>query len=184
MTRWLKCTLAAALAGLAGCASLPAGPSLNALPGSRVPFEQFQVDDAACRQYAYQSVGGTTPSAAANQSVAASAAVGTALGAATGALVSGGSGSGTAVGAGVGLLTGAAVGSSYAGGSYYATQQRYDAAYYQCMYAKGNKVPVYGGVARAPAYPPPAASPAPYPPPPNAPPPNAPPPNAPPPVPR
>ena len=182
MNPWLPRTVVVALAGLAGCATLPEGPSLNALPGSRVSFEQFQVDDAACRQYAYQSVGGTTPSAAANQSVAASAAAGTVLGAATGALVSGGSGSGTAVGAGVGLLTGAAVGSSYAGGSYYATQQRYDGAYYQCMYAKGNKIPVYGGFARTPAYPPQAAS-APYPPPPNAAPPY-PPPNAPPPAPR
>jgi hypothetical protein len=175
MKRWRTATLVVALAGLAGCASLPTGPSLNALPGSRVGFEQFQVDDAACRQYAYQSVGGTTPSTAANQSVAASAAVGTALGAATGALVTG-TGSGAAWGAGFGLLTGAAVGSSYAGGSYYATQQRYDGAYYQCMYAKGNKVPVYGGYARAPSYAPAApqpaaAQPAPYPPPPNAPPP-------------
>jgi len=180
MKRWLTRTLVVALAGLAGCASLPTGPSLNALPGSRKSFDQFVVDDAACRQYAYESVGGTTASAAANQSVAASAVVGTALGAATGALVSGGSGSGAAVGAGVGLLTGAAVGSSYAGVAYYATQQRYDGSYYQCMYAKGNKVPVYGGVARAPSYPPPAATPAPYPPPPTAPPP----PNMPPPIPR
>lgn len=171
MKRRLTPIVLVALAGLAACASLPTGPSLNALPGSRVTFEQFQLDDAACRQYAFQSVGGTTPSTAANQSVAASAAVGTALGAATGALVSGGSGSGTAVGAGVGLLTGAAVGTSYASGSYYATQQRYDGAYYQCMYAKGNKVPVYGGYARAPSYAPAAAAPAPYPPPPNAPPP-------------
>jgi hypothetical protein len=168
----LKPILAVALAGLAGCATLPEGPSLNALPGSRRTFEQFQADDAVCRQYAYAQVGGKTASQAANESVVASAAVGTALGAATGALVSGGSGSGAAVGAGVGLLAGSAVGTSYASGSYYATQQRYDGAYFQCMYTKGHKVPVSGGAARtAPYYAPPAGQVAPYPPPPNAPPP-------------
>jgi hypothetical protein len=170
----LKLWVAIALAALTGCAVLPSTPSLSALPGSKKTFDQFQVDDGVCRQYAYQQVGGKTATQAANESVAASAAVGTALGAATGALVSGGSGSGAAVGAGVGLLAGSAVGTSYASGSYYATQQRYDGAYFQCMYAKGHKVPVPGGVARtarAPYGAPPAGEIAPYPPPAHAPPP-------------
>jgi hypothetical protein len=54
------------------------------------------------------------------------------------------------VGAGVGLLGGALVGSSYGYGSAYGLQQRYDAGYTQCMYAKGHKVPVYGRYTSSP----------------------------------
>jgi hypothetical protein len=76
-------------------------------------------------------------------------------------------GAGAAIGAGTGLLLGSAAGSSYAAGSYYAVQRRYDNAYVQCMYAKGNQVPRYrrpGRSAPRRSYdlPPPAA----YPPPP------------------
>jgi len=166
-----------ALALVAGCASLPTGPSVMSLPGSRKNFDQFRVDDADCRQYAYVQVGGTTPQQAATESGVASAVVGTAVGAGAGALIGGSQGAG--VGAGIGLVTGALVGQGYAGGAYYSVQQRYDYAYQQCMYAKGNKIPVSSYYAqslreRAPAT-------APYPPPPNAASPNIPPPNAPPP---
>jgi hypothetical protein len=50
------------------------------------------------------------------------------------------------VGAGGGLLTGTAAGAPAGAGSSGALQQRYDIAYVQCMYAKGNQVP---GVAAA-----------------------------------
>ena len=50
--------------------------------------------------------------------------------------------SGAGVGAGVGLLTGTAVGAGYGYDSAWVLQRRYDNAYLQCMYAKGNKVPV------------------------------------------
>lgn len=158
---------------VAGCASLPTGPSVMSLPGSRKNFDEFRADDAVCRQFAYEQVGGTTAQKAATESAVASAAVGTAIGAGAGALMAGSSGAG--VGAGVGLLTGALVGQSYAGGAYHSVQQRYDFAYQQCMYAKGHKIQVSGHFARslheqsaATAPPGPLA---PYPPPPNAPPP-------------
>jgi len=136
----------------AGCASLPAGPSVMSLPGSRKTFDEFRVDDAECRQFANVQVGGTTSQQAAAQSGVASAVVGTAVGAGAGALIGGSQGAG--VGAGVGLVTGALVGQGYAGGTYYAVQQRYDFAYQQCMYANGNQIP--GSVQRQRrSYPPP-----------------------------
>jgi hypothetical protein len=168
---------------LAGCVVLPpSGPSLQALPGSRSSFEQFQFDDATCRQYATAQIGGRTPGESAQESAAASAVAGTAIGAAAGAAI-GGSSEGAAVGAGIGLLTGAMAGLGASETSYSVAQRRFDSAYYQCMYARGHKVPVSGRYAQAmraaPARAP--APPAIVTPPPNAavPPPNAPPPAAP-----
>jgi hypothetical protein len=48
--------LAAALA-LSACASVPSGPSVMVLPGAGKPLDQFQLDDAACRQWATQQMG-------------------------------------------------------------------------------------------------------------------------------
>ena len=42
----------AAAVVLAGCASAPTGPSVMVLPGSGKTMEQFQGDDARCRQVA------------------------------------------------------------------------------------------------------------------------------------
>jgi hypothetical protein len=67
--------------GFSACASIPAGPNVLVLPGNGKSFEQFQTDDAACRQWSAQQTG-------------------------------------TSV------------------------QVRYDIAYAQCMYAKGNQIPV------------------------------------------
>ncbi len=142
MKRVLKLLSLAGALALAGCVVLPpAGPSLQALPGSRLSFEQFQMDDAACRQYATAQIGGRSATEAAQESQAASAVAGTAIGAATGAAF-GGSSEAAAVGAGIGLLTGAMAGWSSSEASYYAAQRRYDGAYYQCMYARGHRVPV------------------------------------------
>ncbi|HYM47572.1 MAG TPA: hypothetical protein VES91_03760 [Burkholderiaceae bacterium] len=174
-----KLIAAAAAVVLSGCATVPTGPTYSAMPGSRKTFDQFQFDDASCRQYAVQTIG-VTPNEAAADAAVGSAVVGTILGAAVGGLLGGGEGA--AVGAGMGLFGGSAVGASNAQYSSYATQQRLDNTYYQCMYSRGHKVPVPASYARslrqASAYP----APAPYvsAPPPNAaiPPPNAPPPNA------
>ncbi len=147
-SHFLPLTTAAALA-LSACVAMPSGPSVMVLPGTNKTFDQFRGDDYNCRQYAFAQVGGVSSAQAANNSALASAAVGTALGAAAGAAFNGGSGA--AVGAGVGLLTGAAVGSSNAQYAGYGTQRRYDAAYMQCMYASGHRIPSYGGaVATAP----------------------------------
>lgn len=134
--------LAIALAALAGCVSIPGGPSQMSLPGSGKSFEQFRFDDADCRGFASAQIGGSSPNQAAVDSGVGSAAVGTAIGAAAGALIDGSSGA--AAGAGVGLITGALIGSSTSYASGYALQHRYDMAYTQCMYAKGHKVPVSG----------------------------------------
>jgi hypothetical protein len=156
-----------ALLLLGACATLPSGPGILALPGSKKSFDEFRVDDGQCRQYANEQVGGATPSQAATNAGVGGAVVGTAVGAAAGAAIGGSSGA--AVGAGVGLLTGTAVGAGYGYDSAYSVQQRYDYAYLQCMYAKGNKVPVsraYVQSRQQPGSPPPH-----YPPPPDQPPP-------------
>jgi Glycine-zipper domain len=135
------------IAALSACATLPTGPSVMVLPGTDKSFDQFRMDDYLCRQFAYEQVGGVTGQQAAQKSAVSSAAVGTALGAVAGAAIgsaSGHMGEGMAIGAGSGLLLGSAAGSGYAEGSYYASQRRYDNAYVQCMYAKGNRVPVNG----------------------------------------
>ena len=53
---------------LAGCVSLPTGPSVLVLPGTGKSFDQFRLDDMDCRAYAYQSIGGTTTMDAARAS--------------------------------------------------------------------------------------------------------------------
>ena len=151
----------AALA-LAGCVSMPTGPSVNVLPGSGKNFDQFRADDYDCRQYAGSQTG-TSAEAAQENSTVKSAALGTAVGAAAGALI-GGRG-GAASGAAGGLIVGTAAGAGAGNASGYSLQRRYDNAYIQCMYAKGHRVPVAGRFETTrPA--PPAQSYAPPPPPP------------------
>ncbi len=156
---------------LAACTTIPAGPSVMVLPGTSKTFEQFQVDDAVCRQWGAQQVG-ITPRHAEAESTVAGAAVGTLVGAGLGAAIgaaTGSPGAGAAIGAGAGLLGGTAVGASAGQSSSWSVQRRYDVAYQQCMYAKGNQIP--GVVAASPR-----AAPTPPPPPPPAPRPGAPPP--------
>ena len=162
-----------------GCASVPTGPSVMVLPGTGKSFEAFQVDDAVCRQWAAEQTG-TSPGKASTQSTVGGAAIGTVVGAAAGAALGAAAGNpaiGAAAGAGVGLLGGTAVGASRADAYGGSVQRRYDMAYSQCMYAKGNQVPMARGAriqqpAAAPAGPPPP----PPPPPPAAVPPGTPPP--------
>jgi len=131
----------------AGCASVPTGPSVMALPGSDKSFEQFRSDDAQCRQFALSQVGGVAAGHAAVDAGVTSAAVGTLVGAAAGAAIGGHNGAG--VGAGTGLLVGSMAGSDAARSSAYGTQRNYDHAYIQCMYAKGEQVPVSGAMTRS-----------------------------------
>ncbi|HXP30101.1 MAG TPA: YMGG-like glycine zipper-containing protein [Stellaceae bacterium] len=145
---------------LASCASTPMGPSVNVMPAPNKPFQAFQEDQAVCRQYAEQQVAGQAE--AANNQAVGTAVIGTVLGAGLGAAIGGGQGAaiGAASGAGLGTAYGAS-GSSYANMT---IQQRYDAAYSQCMYSRGNQVPGY--YAPAPPPPPPGYAPPPPPPPP------------------
>lgn len=174
MARVLRRLAPVGLVFLGACATVPAGPGILVLPGSTKSFEAFRADDGVCRQFATEQIGGPSPSQAAATTAVGGAVAGTAVGAAAGALIAGSAGAG--VGAGVGLLAGSAIGAGYGSGSAWTLQQRYDNAYLQCMYAKGNKVPVSRAFAQdrqqasAPRPPPPPAG-YPPPPPPNQPPP-------------
>src|SRR5258705_11942601 len=105
MTRGPAMTIAGALL-LAGCASLPPGPSVMVLPGTLKTFDEFQTDDAVCRQWAALQTG-TTRKQAASESAVSGATVGTLLRAAVGAAfgaLAGDPGTGAPVGARTGLL--------------------------------------------------------------------------------
>lgn len=162
-------TVLAAPIALAACAvAPPTAPTVMALPGQGKSFSQFQQDDMSCRQYASGQSGGAASAQQATNNAIGTAVVGTALGAAAGAAigsVSANAGAGAAIGGAAGLLAGSAMGANSAGMSAGALQQRYDVAYTQCMYSKGDSVqsapppaygyPAYGYPAYGyPAYPP------------------------------
>lgn len=145
---------------LSACATLPNGPRVAVMPAPGKPFDLFVAEDRQCRAFAEQSIG-TAPQDLAAQNVVNNAVVGTAVGAAVGAL--GGGGRGAATGAAVGMVAGTASGAGQANYAGADAQRRYDIAYQQCMYAKGNQLPGYG-YRQAPA--PTSATPYYYPPPP------------------
>ena len=150
-----KTLLGAALAALlTGCASMPTGPSVAVMPGPGKPFDQFQTDNAICRQFAEQQIG-VNPNQVAREQVLTGAAAGAALGAASGALMGHGHEGPTESMAGAGLIVGSAAGANAAAGSTMTLQRRYDIAYQQCMYAKGNLIPGYPAPRYAPPPPPP-----------------------------
>lgn len=149
--------LTAALLLVASCAVVPTGPDVMVLPGTGKSFEEFRMDDTACRDYAFQQIGGQAR--AADQTAVSRAAIGTAVGAVAGAAIGGRDSAG--VGAGTGLVVGSMMGTESARYAGRGSQNQYDAAYVQCMYAKGHRVPVSGAYSSAPA---PAAVPPPPPP--------------------
>jgi YmgG-like glycine-zipper protein len=157
---------------LAGCAAQPLGPSVAVMPAPNKPFELFQQDQALCKQYADGQVGGQAQ--AANNQALGGAVLGTVLGAGLGAAVGGGRGAG--IGAASGAVVGTGIGASSSSNSQYGIQRRYDLAYSQCMYSRGNQVPGYEPAYSAPPpppgnYPPPSSGNYPPPPPGNYPPP-------------
>jgi hypothetical protein len=95
-----------ALALLAGCETLPKGPTVTALQGGARSSDEFRADDVDCRQYADAAAEGRGSALA---------------GDATGSLIDG------------------TASAQFAG---YGLQQRYNRAYVQCMYIKGNRVPL------------------------------------------
>ena len=167
-SRWMGMLMLMPLLG--ACATVPTGPGVMVLPGAGRSLEQFHADDVVCRQWGFQSIGMTTPGQAIASSGVTSAAVGTAVGAAAGAALGAAAGNpalGAAAGAGGGLLLGSASGVGAAQYSGQEAQWRYDMAYMQCMYARGNQIPGSQGSYRAlptlpassPASPPAATSP-------------------------
>ena len=156
---------------LGACATVPTGPSVMVLPGSSKTFEQFQADVAVCRQWASEQTG-TSASTASTSATTTGAVAGTLIGGAAGAAIGAAAGNpaaGAAIGGGTGLLMGSAYGAGEAQGAYHSVQQRYNMAFMQCMYAKGNQIPVargsvvpgYSSSTPPPPPPPPAAPPRP-----------------------
>jgi hypothetical protein len=146
---------------LSACAVMPTGPSVMVLPGVGKPFDQFQVDDMVCRQFA-QTQTGIPPGEAGKQSTINTAALGTLLGAGAGAALgaaAGDAGVGAAIGAGSGLLFGTASGAEAGAGTARSLQSRYDVSYMQCMYAKGNQVPGTPAAPQSSSVPPPGTPP-------------------------
>lgn len=178
---------------LAGCATMPSGPAIPALPGTGKSVDAFQQDQAACQQYAQAVLGNGAAPEAVNDRAAAGAVGTTAIGAASGAIIGSASnqgGQGAAIGAGIGLLIGAINAANASSATQWQLQQQYDNAYFQCMYSRGNQVPMRMSqrgqmmpppTSGYPTYPPPNTPP-PYPPPetpaPATPPPNTPPPRS------
>src|ERR1700730_5405154 len=92
--KYSRLVLLASLTCASACSVLPTAPSVMALPGTGKTFDQFRADDASCRQFAFNQVGGVSANQAATTSAIGSAALGTALGAAAGAAFNGGRGAG------------------------------------------------------------------------------------------
>ena len=169
--KWSRVFLSLWIAlALSGCATMPSGPSVMVMPGAGKSFETFQADDAVCRQWAGQQTGATANNTV-NENLAGGATLGALAGAGLGAAIgaaSGHAGPGAAIGAGSGLLFGTALAAGPASSAGQEVQRRYDNAYQQCMYAKGNQIPgtvrgsyrAYGAISPPPP-PPPYATPGP-----------------------
>jgi hypothetical protein len=141
LKRGLVLCLTAAVLG--GCATMPEGPSVMVLPEPGKSFEVFKSDDEVCRQWARQLIQ-VPPNEIVNKNLAGGAAIGAAMGAGLGAAIGASSGqpaTGAAIGAGSGLIAGTAAASGPAYAAAGEAQRRYDNAYQQCMYAKGNQIP-------------------------------------------
>lgn len=133
--------MAPLILAITACTTIPDGPSTMVLPGAGKSFDLFQADDMVCRQFAQNQLS-KDPNQMAFESGAKSAALGTALGAVAGAVIGGGDGA--LIGAGTGMAIGGMTGASASPGTGYVAQKRYDNAYMQCMFAKGNRIPTAG----------------------------------------
>ncbi len=171
----LRGTLLAGAAALAaaGCAQMPTGPAIPAMPGTGKSVDAYQQDTVACQQYAQAVLGNGAAPQSVNDRAALGAVGTTAIGAGTGAIIGSATnqgGQGAAIGAGIGLLIGAINAANASSATQWQLQQQYDDAYLQCMWSRGNQVPVRMSQ-RARMMPPPAAGGYPAYPPPNTPPP-------------
>jgi len=122
---------------ITACASTPMGPTVRVLPPKKgKTFEQFQMDEYTCKQYANSQVSGQAERA--NQTAFLEGLGGTALGAGLGAAIGGGQGA--AIGAASGAVAGTAVGAHTSSNDQKGIQVQYDNAYVSCMVSKGNKI--------------------------------------------
>jgi len=121
---------------LSACAGTPMGPTVRALPPQGKSFDQFQMEQASCKQYASGQVSNQADSA--NTTAVLEGIGGTVLGAGLGAAIGGGHGA--AIGAAGGAVAGTAVGASTSSHEQRSIQQQYNDAYVQCMVSKGNQI--------------------------------------------
>jgi len=133
-----KLVYGVAIMVMGGCASMPTGPRVAVMPAPGKPFELFVQEDKICRQFAAQSIDKTANDRA-SEAFVGSAAAGVAIGATVGGLLGGHDGA--ASGASMGLLSGSMIGAEESHYSASDAQRRYDIAYQQCMYSKGNQLP-------------------------------------------
>lgn len=143
---------------LSACATVPLGPTVQVMPPPNKPFDLFQGDDAACRGYAAGIVKPEVDQA--NQQMAGQLIVGAVLGAALGAAAGNGAGQAIAAGAVAGTTVATVANADTAAWASLSVQQRYDIAYSQCMYSRGDQVPGY--TQRYALPPPPPAPPSPH----------------------
>src|SRR5262249_41367781 len=164
-TRRALAGLVMGLLMLAGCVTPPVSPRVAVLPAPGKPVEEFEADEGACRLDAAQQAGLAQPQIVeqrALRSAVLGPLLGAVVGAAAGATLGAAAGHaelGATTGAGAGLVLGTGVGAHAGSGDGAAgrLQGRYDLAYQQCMYAKGNQVPGLPGLAppQPPTVPPP-----------------------------
>jgi hypothetical protein len=112
------------------------------MPGRGKSFEAFQSDQMGCKNFAAGQVSGQADSA--NQRAVGAALLSTVLTAGLGSAIGGiggDAGAGAAVGAAVGAGGGSLYGAANGAGQQANIQQQYDAAFAQCMFARGNQVP-------------------------------------------
>ena len=150
--KWALMFIVAVL--MTGCATIPPGPSVMVMPTPGKSFEAFQSDDFVCRGWAQQQ-SGWDANQTVNQDGAGGAAIGALMGAGLGAAIGAASGNpaqGAAIGAAGGLIGGAAIGSNRGQAAGWEVQRRYDNAYQQCMYAKGNQIPEFSPEPRRARY--------------------------------
>ena len=128
------CLLAALL--LNGCANAPLGPTAMVMPAQGKPFDVFARDQTMCKQFADGEVdGGATMS---NLKEFGTIAVSTALGGGLGMAVR--NRRGAEIGGAMGAIAGVAAGAHGSAHDQNGLQGRYDLAYTQCMYARGNQI--------------------------------------------
>ena len=127
----------AATSLLLACAEMPSGPAVAVMPGPTKPFDVFVQDDQLCRGWASHAIGLPGHDAAAEQ-VLKSTAAGAVIGAIAGAAMGGDRGVGA--GAAMGTVMGATAGIGQSNYTAANAQRRYDVAYQQCMYSRGNAV--------------------------------------------
>jgi uncharacterized protein YcfJ len=157
MNRLQKLLTISTVVALTGCATMPPGPSVMVMPPPDKSFEEFRQDDAECRQWA-EVQSGWNANETVNQNLAAGAVIGTIVGTGLGAAIgsaSGNAGAGAAIGAAGGMALGTASAAEPARAAGHEVQRRYDIAYQQCMYSRGNQIPGHGHNYRRGYVPPP-----------------------------